>query len=167
MRWLSNIQRPDWRAGLKAGLIAGTVFIVLEASLGYLVHGHSPWVKIRMIAAIVLGPGVLAPPATFHLGIFLVAMLVHYGLSIIYALIGVALLHRFRLLPATLLGGLLGLLLYGINFYGFTIFFPWFAEGRSWTVMFTHIIFGMVHGCGCKTMATPDHSTGDATVVTP
>jgi hypothetical protein len=152
VRLLSDIQRPNWSAGVKAGLLAGTVFIVLEVGLGYLVHGHSPWVKIRMIAAIALGPGVLPPPATFHLGTVLIAMLVHYALSILYALIGAALLFRFRLVPATVLGGILGLLLYLINFYGFTIFFPWFAEGRSWISMFSHIIFGMIHGCGCKTL---------------
>jgi hypothetical protein len=160
MRLLSTFQRPAWIAAIKAGLVAGTVFILLQVGLGYLVHGESPWVKVRMIAAIALGPGVLAPPATFHLGIFVVAMLVHYGLSILYALVGAALLFRFWLFPATILGGLLGLLLYGINFYGFTALFPWFAEGRSWVAMLVHIVFGMIHGCGCKAMAPPINQSG-------
>jgi hypothetical protein len=60
------------------------------------------------------------------------------------------------------LGGLLGLLLYGINFYGFTAVFPWFAEGRSWVSMFTHIVFGMIHGCGCKTMMKPSTEAAPA-----
>jgi hypothetical protein len=95
MQWLTDIQRPDWIAGLKAGLIAGTAFILLEMGSGCVTNGESPMVRVRMIAALALGPDVLAPPATFHLGIVLVAMLMHYGLSIIYAQGGVALLFRF------------------------------------------------------------------------
>jgi len=40
-----------------------------------------------MIAAIPLGRGVLSQPATFDAGIVLVALIVHFVLSVIFALI--------------------------------------------------------------------------------
>jgi hypothetical protein len=153
MRWMMPTQRPDWLAGTLAGVFAGTVFIVLQMVLQPLVHGQSPWVTVRMMAAILLGPDVLAAPATFSLRLFLVAMLVHYSLSIIYSLVGAALLHRFTVIPATVLGGVLGLLLYLINYYGFVLIFPWFAEARDWTSILVHAVFGAIHGCGCKVIS--------------
>jgi hypothetical protein len=109
-------------------------------------------VLLRMMAAIALGPDVLAPPATFEPVVFLVAMLVHYSLSMIYAFIGVGLLYRFTRWIATLLGGLLGLALYLINFSGFVALFPWFIEARHEVAVLVHIVFGAMHGCACVSM---------------
>jgi hypothetical protein len=43
-------------------------------------------------------------------------------------------------------GAILGLLLYAINFYTLTFFFPWFFAMRSWPVIVSHIIFGATAG---------------------
>ena len=49
--------------------------------------GGSPWGPPRMIAAIGMGPGVLPPPDTFALVPMLVAVVIHFMLSIVLALI--------------------------------------------------------------------------------
>lgn len=43
-------------------------------------------------------------------------------------------------------GGLLGLALYAINYYTFTRFFPWFFPVRNWTDVVSHILFGALAG---------------------
>jgi hypothetical protein len=73
--------------------------------------------------------------------------------AIVSALVGAALLNRFTVVPATILGGLLGMVLYLTNFHGFVILFPWFAEARDWVSILVHAVFGAMHGCGCKVMS--------------
>ena len=134
---------PDWPAAVYSGLIAGAVFLVLEMIMVPLFLGESAWGPPRMIAAIALGKDVLPPPATFDFGIFAVAMLVHFALSIIYAVAFDWVTERLGLTTTILLGAVFGLLLYLINFYGFTAVFPWFALARNWVSIVAHIVFGM------------------------
>ena len=47
---------------------------------------------------------------------------------------------------AVLTGALYGLLLYWINFYVFTRWFPWFAGHRDWIAVGTHLIQGALWG---------------------
>lgn len=133
----------DWKAATWSGVIAGLVFLVLEMVMVPVFGGGSPWGPPRMIAAIVLGEGVLPPPATFAPGIVLVAMVLHFVLSIVYALIFALVIHRLSLVPALALGAAGGLILYLVNFYGFTALFPWFAMARNWISIFAHIVFGL------------------------
>lgn len=140
--------RPDLRAALGAGIIAGTVFLALEMILWPLLDLGSAWVPVRMIAAIMLGPDVLPPPATFHVGIFLAALLVHFSLSILYSLIFAGgrylLLHGWdRPGLAELPHGIYGLLIYLINFYLFTNLFPWFVEARHEISVLVHLTWGL------------------------
>ncbi|MFP4600682.1 MAG: hypothetical protein ACLFVJ_20675, partial [Persicimonas sp.] len=101
----------DWRSVVLAGVIAGLVFLIIEMALVPLL-GASIWGPPRMMAAIVMGPQVLPPPATFDLAIFAVAMIVHFSLSIIYtALLGLF-LRRQHVAVAGLIGAGFGLLLY-------------------------------------------------------
>jgi len=144
--------RIDWRAGLYAGLIAGAVFMMLEMSMVWLFMGESPWAPPRMIAAMVLGEGVLPmppdKPATFDLGVMMTAMIVHFLLSIIYGLIGAAIVaHRMGYAGAIAMGALAGLAVYLINFYPVAnALFPWFAMARNWISVFAHVVFGAVAG---------------------
>jgi uncharacterized membrane protein YagU involved in acid resistance len=134
----------DWKAATWSGVIAGLVFLMLEMFLVPVVGGGSPWGPPRMMAAIVLGKGVLPPPATFAPGIVLVALVLHLVLSIGYAVV-FALVTR-RLGRSLALGGgvLGGLVLYLVNFYGFTAVFPWFAMARNGITLFSHLVFGLV-----------------------
>lgn len=138
--------RPDWTAAVWAGVIAGLVFMMLEMILVPMFMGGSPWGPPRMIAAIALGEGVLPPPDTFAPGILAVAVVVHFALSIVYALILAALIAGSSRGTAIWVGAGFGLVLYLVNFYLFTAIFPWFAMARNWISVFSHIMFGLVGG---------------------
>jgi len=109
--------------------------------------GGSPWGPPRMMAAMVMGETVLPPPASFDLMIFLVAMTVHFVLSLVLAFAFSWLVSRLHLGlgVALALGAAFGLLIYLVNFYPVAaILFPWFAMARNWVTISSHIVFGLV-----------------------
>lgn len=140
--------RFQWRAAVWSGIIAGAVFIGLELVLWPIAGLGGPGEPVRMIAAIVLGPAVLPPPASLQLGILLAAMWVHFSLSVLYATAYAAFrvwaLGRRMLWLRPYAHGLFGLAIYLINFYGFTALFPWFVEARHATSIVVHIAWGMI-----------------------
>lgn len=140
--------RIDWKAAVWAGVVAGIVFMMLEMILVATIGGGSPWGPPRMIGAMLLGPDVLPPPATFDLGVFLVAMVIHFILSIILAVPLAWAISRWRLSLAASIGAGagFGLIIYLVNFYGFTALFPWFAGARTPITLVAHVVFGLVLG---------------------
>lgn len=95
-------------------MIAGAVFVVLEMLMVPIVLGGSPWDPPRMIAAIVMGEGVLPEPdrpSPFDAGVLIVAMIVHFVLSIIYTLVLAVGIARMSRGPAIGMGILFGLVL--------------------------------------------------------
>jgi hypothetical protein len=76
----------------------------------------------------------------------IVAIIVHFALSIIYALVLAFIVHRWGLLVGIVGGALFGLALYLINFFTFTYFFEWFYPARAWPFSVVHILFGAVAG---------------------
>ena len=144
------------RAAVWAGVIAGAVFMMLEMGLVATVGGDSPWAPPRMIAAMVLGPGVLPPPATFDIGILMVTMMIHFALSIVYGVLLGWLISRrqFGLAAAGGAGLAFGLAIYFVNFYGFTAIWPWFAMARNGISIFAHAMFGLVLGASYRKIAT-------------
>lgn len=135
--------RLDVKAAAIAGLIAGLVFMMMEMALVAATTG-SPWGPPRMIAAIGLGEGVLPPPATFDLTVMMVAMAIHFGLSIVLGLIWAVLAGRLSGMVALLVGVGFGLVVYVVAFYGMTAVFPWFAMARGWIGIVSHAVFGLV-----------------------
>ncbi|KIP13637.1 hypothetical protein KY49_2085 [Burkholderia sp. MSHR3999] len=138
---------PDWRAAVIGGCVAGVVFLAIEM-LAMQVAGRSLWDAPRMIAAIVTGRNTLAHPAMFEPDVMLVALVVDFALSILFAVILAAIIAPFSLDSsvgmASLVGAVFGAALYVINFYGMTRWFPWFADVRNWASLFSHVVFGLV-----------------------
>ncbi|MDR8103056.1 hypothetical protein [Burkholderia cenocepacia] len=97
----------------------------------------------RLTAAIVMGPRVLGAPGGFDPLVMGVATLVHAVLSVAYAAVLVRVIRRLSLGPALLAGGVFGLLLYGVNLYGFTALFPWFIPVRGAITLIAHLMFGI------------------------
>lgn len=144
---------PHWRAATRAGLIGGTVFLVLELPLSALLLGTGPWELARFVAAIVLGRDFLPPPATADLAVLAVALLVHFGLARIYGLLFAFLLFRLDTIAAVAGGAVLGLLVYWVNLHGFTVLFPWFTLARNGVNLFAHLVFGMSVAWSYKALA--------------
>jgi len=145
----------DWKAVIWAALIAGIVFMMLEMALVATVGGGSPWGPPRMIAAMVMGEGVLPPPATFEMTPMLVAMLVHFTTSVIYAaILGWVISSRALGLGMSMfVGTLFGLLLYFMNSYLFTAVWPWFATARGMISIFAHATYGLTLGWAYHALA--------------
>lgn len=143
------------KAAIKAGIIAGIVFMMLEIVLAATVGGGSLWGPPRMIAAIAMGKGVLPPPASFDLTVFIVAMVIHFIVAIIFAFIFalVADAARWSLMTCAITGLLFGIVIYFVNFYGMTAVFPWFAMSRGMITLFAHAMFGLVLGYAYRSFA--------------
>ncbi len=138
----------DWKAAIWAGIVAGAVFMMLEMLLVQFFEPMSMWAPPRMIAAMVMGESILPPPDTFDAMALMVAMLIHFPLSVIFALILGWIISRWDLglVTASIAGIAFGLVIYVVNFYGFTAVFPWFADARGWVAIFSHAMFGLVLG---------------------
>lgn len=142
----------DLGRAVTAGLAAGLVFVILEMLLVATLGGGSAWGPPRMMAAIVSGKEVLPGPdnpPTFDAGIFVTGMVVHFVLSVVLALVLAAILYATGLTgvaAAAGIGAIFGLAVYLINFYGFTVVFPWFENARTWITILSHLVFGAVAG---------------------
>lgn len=133
------------KSGIVAGLIAGAAFMMLEMILVPLVMGGSPWGPPYLIAAIGMGKDILPPPPpSFDATILMVAMLIHFGFSMVFGVILAYIIKNMGMGAAIAVGVVYGLLLYFINFYGFTALFPWFAKARNGVTLFTHAMFGLI-----------------------
>lgn len=139
-------QLVDWRAAFWAGLLAGAVFLLVNLFVTPLVIGGNGWVMVRLFASIILGEGVLAPPATFDVLALVVALITHFALAVAYSLLIAYVIHRGGLIAGIIGGALLGLALYSINFYTLTFFFPWFFAMRSGVFVVAHLLFGALAG---------------------
>jgi hypothetical protein len=99
-----------------------------------------------MTAAMVLGRGVLPPPATFDAGVVGVAFALHMALALAYTALIAFILHRWGLLVGIVGGALLGLALYAINYGTMAWFFPWFLDLKGGIVLVSHVVFGALAG---------------------
>jgi hypothetical protein len=139
---------PDWAAAIVAGLVAGALAMVIDLLWTALMMGSNPWHTSHQVAAMVMGPQLLQGPThVFSLPVVATAMLVHYGLGVVFGCIVafiVTCFHYEGSLPVLeIIGGLFGLALYFVNFYGFVHVFPWVAEMRSGAYLVEHLVFGM------------------------
>ena len=80
-------------------------------------------------------------------------MLIHFGLSVILAFVFAFIARGRTVGMSTLLGAAFGLAVYLINFYGMTAVFPWFAMGRGWIGIVSHVAYGAVLGFVYATVA--------------
>jgi hypothetical protein len=138
-------QVVDWKAAVWAGVISGILFLILNSALTGFTLG-SPWVYSRLIASVIMGSGVMPPPVTFDAGIFAVALVVNFVLSVAFACLLAVIIHRWGLVVGLLGGAVFGLALYLINFYTLSYFFPWVYPFRSWMMLTSHVLFGAAAG---------------------
>lgn len=133
-------EMPDWGAAGWAGLCAGFVFMAVDL-LGTAVTG-APWMPSRLIAAVVLGEGIIQPRPEYVSIINAAAFGVHMTLSLFFARLIALIFYRQKLYFAVEEGVVCGALLYVVNFYGLALMFPFVAEGRGLSTFAAHVAFG-------------------------
>ena len=148
---MAEMRRPSrgalsWRAVLFSAMVAGTVATLVQLLFWWVFWDVLPGIlyrDARLTAAIVLGRGVLPPPATFDAKVFVVATFIHFALSFVYCVVLAILVGRRSRGRASAIGAGFGALLFVVNMYGFTLVFPWFAVARDWITLSSHMVFGM------------------------
>ncbi|WP_454766841.1 hypothetical protein [Cupriavidus campinensis] len=137
---------PDWSAAAVSGLAAGALLIVVEMFWSTMVTGVHPWGTTRMIAAIVMGQGVLQT-SLFSVSTVAVAVIIHFVLGAVLGMVLAAIIAPFQLDSSvgmsTLTGAVFGLAVYLFNFHVMTSAFPWFIDARGWHTLIGHLVFGM------------------------
>ena len=78
-------QVVDWRAALWAGLVAGTVFLLVNLFVVPALMGGSFWISVRLVASLLLGRDIRAAPPTADTGARVAAIEVHYVLALAMA----------------------------------------------------------------------------------
>lgn len=137
------LKNMSGRAVLIAGIASATLFLLANAILATFLEAVTVTVVLRYMASLVLGTDVLTNATTTTL---LIGAGVHYALSLLFALIIAVVVHRWGLLVGIIGGGLLGLAIYGINFYTMTRWFPYFFAISSPTLIISHVLFGAMTG---------------------
>jgi hypothetical protein len=139
----------DWTAAAVSGFAAGAVLMVLDLLWSAAFNPDGPWRTSHMIAPIFTGTG--GPGSSgygFSLSVVAISLATHYALGIIFGLVMAALLVQFKLDTtlgrALVAGGVLGILLYLVNFDVLVGFFPWLAALRGADTLAAHVVFGMV-----------------------
>jgi len=132
-----------WKAVPIAAFAAGSAMLLAYVILAPLLLNVYATPLLRYNASILLGNSAISSSTapTFILGI-----VIHYLFSLIFTFIIVVIIHRWGFLVGIVGGGILGLALYSINFFGFTLIFPRFFALNNRALLIAHIIFGVVAG---------------------
>jgi len=132
-----------------AGIVAGTAATAAEILLWWTTGAPLPDTLVRdarLAAAIVMSERALAATPPFEWSVMTAATVVHFGLSIVYAIALAGIIGRLGVAAAIATGAAFGALLYVINMYGFTFVFPWFLATRDWITFSAHLVFGATAG---------------------
>jgi hypothetical protein len=141
---MEAIQRNvTWRAIPFAGLAAGIAHLVTLLVLTPVMLDTQPVLPLRYMGSLVLGQDVLMDTNATTL---IVGLVVHFILSIFFALIIAIVVHRWGLAVGIIGGALLGLCIYAINFYTMTYLFKWMFALHSTVSVIAHLVFGAVAG---------------------
>ncbi len=126
-------RRLQWGAAFGAGLIPGLVLL--------LVPHANPWGGPTLFGPIIMGRTV--PPA---MGLSLpAAWAIHLAISVVYGLLISVVAARLRQERAIIAGGVVGLVLFGINWAVAAAVWPWW-QSNLFGVFFTHLVFGLISG---------------------
>ena len=138
-------QLVDWKAAMIAGLAGGLISFTSNIILSCWLL-NSPWLLTRIISSILLGEGVLPPPASFSWTVLLASLFIHLLLSLIFASLIAVVVHQWGIIISFIGGALMGLAFYAIAFYTFSILFPWFFTFRNWIFLVMYILYGAFTG---------------------
>ena len=120
----------NWSAAVRAGLLAGAVLLVVPQG--------SPWAGMSFFSGVVMGRTIGSwgtwPP--------LVVLMLHLGVAVVYTFAIAAIVKNFKSWRGILVGGLVGLALYPLNFAFVAMLIPSLVGGE-FRPAFTHLVFGL------------------------
>lgn len=137
-------------AGVIGGAVAGAAYLLAQVSFAAALRPGAAAEPLQRIAAMLMGPDTAPPPAEFTFTVFGMALIIHFGLSVTFGRLVSVLVWRRRTAAGILVGALVGLGLYAVNF-GVVApsAFPWFADSLRWATAFNHALFGAVAAAVC------------------
>ena len=144
------------RAIFKSGFLAGAVFLLLQMILSA-IFGPGWLAPFHLIGAIAYGRAALPPPMAVGADVFIVALVIHFALSLLFAfllsliLLGARVARRNMLL----IGAAFGLAVFFVDMYFWSGLFPWFARARNWYTALNHIVFGVILAATYRSTASP------------
>ena len=125
-----------WSSGAMAGFIVGSVLFFVS-------NGMFPWGTSGAINPAIMGL-VVAPGAEATPSLFFGVLGMHLVLSVAYGLLIAAVAHSFRPILAGVVGGLIGLVLYFVDYALFAAMFSSEIPQREVAAVLTHIAFGLI-----------------------
>src|SRR5262245_55483768 len=131
------------KAAALAGLLTGIFLIVFSKGVVWSSSG---------LPDRVMGRELFAGQAE---QVFFFNSIVHLAISICFAFILCAIIYRFRPLKAILMGGIVGLGFYGINFLVFHSFLH-ADPGSEGPVAISHFVYGLMTAGAYKALAVPE-----------
>jgi hypothetical protein len=153
-----DVSRPV--AGFLAGMIGGAAYLVAQVAFTALAGGSAA-APLQRIAAILMGPDAAAP-AELNFTVFGMALIIHFGLSIVYGQVICSLVWGRRASAGIVIGAACGLALFALNFGGLApLTFPWFAESIRLVTVVDHVLFGAVTAAVCTTLRQRSVSGGN------
>ncbi len=151
----------NWGAALLAGLAAGILLLLLEVLLVPIAFRESPWAPIRMMASVIFGESLITSAAPLGLGAIVVGLLVHFAVSLLFAVVLGMLVRWFDWGPAALFGAGFGLVMYMILFHATWTWLGWFAAGRTAVNILLHVLFGITAALVYRAVAGPPEPVAD------
>jgi hypothetical protein len=144
---------PEPIAGVIGGLVAGTAYLVAQVSFTAAVRPGTATEPLLRIAAILLGPDAAEPSTEVTFSLIGMALIIHFALSMTYGRIVSFLAWRRRLGGGMVVGALVGVALYAVNF-GLIApsAFPWFSDSIRWLTLVNHALFGVVAAAVCLSL---------------
>jgi hypothetical protein len=144
-----DVSRPV--AGFLGGIVGGAAYLSAQVAFTALAGGSAA-APLQRIAAILMGPDAAAP-AELNFTVFGMALIIHFGLSIVYGQVICSLVWGRRASAVTVIGSACGLALFVLNFGALApLAFPWFAESIRLVTVVDHVLFGAVTGAVCTTL---------------
>ncbi|APV50925.1 hypothetical protein BWI17_15240 [Betaproteobacteria bacterium GR16-43] len=126
--------------------MSGIGFLAILSVMSSIAYGDSVWVPFHRIAAMVMGPVALEDLDALQGRIVFAGLAVTIGLSALYGLAFSPIARALSPETAPWIGAIGGVILYSVNFHGFTELFPWMAEMREPVTLFSHAVFGGLLG---------------------
>jgi hypothetical protein len=126
-------------AVFKSGLISGVIFLLFPMG--------SPWSALSFGSGAVMGRTIAGNGTVQTFG----KVVLQLALALVYALVIALIVKHFRSWRAIVVGGLVGLVLYGLNLAFVTLALPE-LRGMEARVVFTHFVFGLIAAACYKGM---------------